>query len=194
MNRNVEEGDDLRLYGNVERRDGLVGNDQFGVDGYAAGDGDALALPAGDLGGELVAVAGVQPDKRKQLVHFGPHPALIWIQAIDDQGFRNDVGDLHARVQGRRGVLKDDLHVALDIFLVLPVGALFRDQEALEVNLAFRRGINAHDGARHRRFAAAGFPDQPEDFPPAQVEGNPVDGAHRQGLVDGEMLLVIPDG
>src|SRR5699024_12361759 len=44
----------------------------------------------------------------------------------------NDVGDLHAGVQGRRGVLKDDLHVALDIFLVLPVGALFRDQEALD--------------------------------------------------------------
>ena len=38
------------------------------------------------------------------------------------------VGNLHARIQGRRRVLEDDLHIALDIFLVLPVGALFRDQ------------------------------------------------------------------
>lgn len=101
---------------------------------------------------------------------------------------------IHARIQGRRRVLEDDLHIALDIFLVLPVGALFRDQKVFEANLAFCRGINAHNGARHRRLAAAGFPDQPEDFPLSQVERNPVDGVHRQGLVDGEMLLVVSDG
>lgn len=172
----------------------LVGDDQFGVDGYAAGDGDALALSAGDLGRKLVAVAGVQPDKREQFVHFGPQPDLIGINTIDNQGFRNDVGNLHAWIQGRRGVLEDNLHIALDIFLVLPVGALFRDQKVFEVNLAFRRGIDAHNGARHRRLAAAGFPDQPEDFPLSQVERDPVDGVHRQGLVDGEMLLVVSDG
>ena len=138
--------------------------------------------------------AGVQPDKREQFVHFGPQPDLIGINTIDNQGLRNDVGNLHARIQGRRRVLEDDLHIALDIFLVLPVGALFRDQKVFEVNLAFRRGINAHNGARHRRLAAAGFPDQPEDFPLSQVERNPVDGVHRQGLVDGEMLLVVSDG
>ena len=163
----LKEGHDLRLYGNVEWRNGLVGDDQFGVDGYAAGDGDALALPAGDLGRKLVAVAGVQPDKREQFVHFGPQPDLTGINTIDNQGLRNDVGNLHARIQGRRRVLEDDLHIA---------------------------GIDAHNGARHRRLAAAGFPDQPEDFPLSQVERNPVDGVHRQGLVDGKMLLVVSDG
>ena len=42
-----EQIDDLRLNGNVERRDRFVRDDQFRLDREGAGNGDALALAAG---------------------------------------------------------------------------------------------------------------------------------------------------
>ena len=40
----LQQVDDLRLDGDVERRDRLVAHDQFGFGGKRAGDADALAL------------------------------------------------------------------------------------------------------------------------------------------------------
>src|SRR3546814_3864174 len=47
---------DLRLHRDVERRGRLVANQELRVAGQSAGDGDALALPAGELVRELRAV------------------------------------------------------------------------------------------------------------------------------------------
>src|SRR5258705_964 len=45
----LQQVDDLRLDRNVERRDRLVANNQFGLLRERPGDADALALPAVDL-------------------------------------------------------------------------------------------------------------------------------------------------
>src|SRR3546814_9053838 len=52
---------DLRLHRDVERRGRLVANQELRVAGQSAGDGDALALPAGELVRELRAVRRRQP-------------------------------------------------------------------------------------------------------------------------------------
>ena len=54
----LEQIDDLRLHGDVERRDRLVGDDQLGLHRQCTGDADALALPAGELVRETVVVLG----------------------------------------------------------------------------------------------------------------------------------------
>ena len=41
-----EQVDDLGLYGDVERRDGLIANEELGIDGEGAGNADAATLPA----------------------------------------------------------------------------------------------------------------------------------------------------
>ena len=41
--------EDLRLDRDVERRDGLVGDDQLRIERERAGEADALALPAREL-------------------------------------------------------------------------------------------------------------------------------------------------
>ena len=45
----LEQVEDLGLDRDVERRDGLVGDDQLRVQGERPGDADALALAAGEL-------------------------------------------------------------------------------------------------------------------------------------------------
>ena len=64
-----EQVDDLRLDRDVERRDGLVGDDELGLQRDGARDADALALAAGELVREAVVVLGVEPDAVHQLLH-----------------------------------------------------------------------------------------------------------------------------
>jgi hypothetical protein len=64
----LEQVQDLRLHGDVERRDRLVADDQLRVDGERARDADALALAAGELVREAVVVLGIEPDDLEQLL------------------------------------------------------------------------------------------------------------------------------
>ena len=45
----VEDAEDPGPHGHVEHRDGLVGDEEVGVEDEARGDGDALPLAAGEL-------------------------------------------------------------------------------------------------------------------------------------------------
>ena len=64
----LEQVEDLRLHGDVERRHGLVADDQLRVDRERARDTDALALPARELVREPVVVLGVEADDLEQLL------------------------------------------------------------------------------------------------------------------------------
>src|SRR3546814_12004214 len=58
---------DLRLHRDVERRGRLVAHQELRVAGQSAGDGDALALPAGELVRALRSVRRRPPHLLKQL-------------------------------------------------------------------------------------------------------------------------------
>ena len=64
----LEQVQDLRLHGHVERGDGLVADDQLRVDRQRARDADPLPLPAGELVREAVVVLRVQADDLEQLL------------------------------------------------------------------------------------------------------------------------------
>ena len=51
----------------VERRDRLVADDQLRIDRQRAGNGDALALAAGELVRVALGVRGLEADQRQQL-------------------------------------------------------------------------------------------------------------------------------
>ena len=61
--------DDLRLDGNVERADGLVADDELGLDDHGARDADALVLAAGEFVRIAVDPAGLQADLLHDLAH-----------------------------------------------------------------------------------------------------------------------------
>src|SRR5690606_32154632 len=61
-----EQVDDLGLYGDVEGGDGFVGDEHVGVEREGAGDGDALALAAGEFVPVVAHQAGGQADEGEQ--------------------------------------------------------------------------------------------------------------------------------
>ena len=109
----LEQVEDLRLHGDVERRDRLVADDQLRVDRERAGDADALPLAARELVREAVVVLGVQADDLEQLLHaaldLGLGAELVHLERLGD-----DEADALARVQRRVRVLEDHHHLAPD--------------------------------------------------------------------------------
>ena len=65
----LEQVDDLRLDGDVERRHRLVADDDLGVERERARDADALALTAAELVRIAVVEIGVEADGAQQLLH-----------------------------------------------------------------------------------------------------------------------------
>ena len=72
-----EELDDLGLDRDVEGGDGLVGDDELGLQGEGAGDGDALALAAGELVRVALGVLGGEADLGEELGDAGA-PLRLW--------------------------------------------------------------------------------------------------------------------
>ena len=81
--------DDLRLDRDVERRDRLVEDKAFRLEGKRAGDGDALALTAGELVREAFGGGRVQPAFAQHFGHPGVQAAASQAKpgAMDVQGF-----------------------------------------------------------------------------------------------------------
>ena len=89
----------LRLYGNVERGDRLVGNDEIRLARERAGNGNALALSAGEFVREPLCMCRIETDQRKQLVHPVLH-GRGWTELVD----QNSVGDLRPDRAARVGL------------------------------------------------------------------------------------------
>ena len=102
--------DDLCLDGDVQGGDGLVGDDQLGLEGQRAGDADALALAAGELVRVAVVVLGVKADDLQQLLDPLLH-ATGRADPVDLHRHGDDPADGVPGVQRGVRVLEDDLHV-----------------------------------------------------------------------------------
>ncbi len=89
----------------VESAEGLVEEDQGGIGGEGAGEGDALALASGELGGVSVPLRRGEADQLQHLAR--PLPATVAVPA-EETGDELDVA-LHAPVRDQAAVLR---HVA----------------------------------------------------------------------------------
>src|ERR1051325_2879033 len=101
---------DLGLYGDIEGRDGLVRDDEIGIDGEGAGDAYALALPAGEFVRKAFDETLVEAERLHQFLYetIFLFPAR---QAESLDRLADDLPDRHTRVQRGVRVLKDHLQV-----------------------------------------------------------------------------------
>ena len=184
--------DDLRLNGYVQRGDRLVADDELGLHRQRPGNADALPLAAGKFVGVATGMVAVQPHQIQQMSDLFIPLLFAGIQMVDVQRLADDVADRHAGIQGRVGILKDDLHF-------LPVlGNVFRgDVNALVDHFAAGGLVQVQKAPTHGGFAAAAFPYQTQRF--ARVDGK-ADAVHRlqrrvlePAGVDGKILLQVPD-
>ena len=128
----------LRLNRDVQRRHGLVGDDERRAERQRARDADALPLAAAELVRIPVQVAALEPHEIEELGH--PCPALLArAQLVDDERLLHDVAHAHPRVERRVGILEDDLHVAAR--QPHPLARERQDVLAAEPDLA-RRGLH----------------------------------------------------
>ena len=93
----LEEVDDLGLDGNVEGRDGLVGDDECRLHDQGAGDADALSLAAA----EGVRIADGMVRTEAYLFENVDDAVFEFCSAgnsVNDEGFADNVADGHAGV------------------------------------------------------------------------------------------------
>src|SRR5215470_3743561 len=193
----LEQVDDLRLDRDVQRRDGLVGDDQFGTDGERARDADALPLTARELVRVAPQMLGRQANRLQQLHDALLTRAAVRRQLVDDQSLADDRSHRHPRIQRRVRVLEDDLHLLAQ----RAQGALVERRDVLALERDFARGRldQSQDRAARRGLAAAGLAHQPERLAAHDVERHVVHRVHARDLAreeaatDREVLLEIAD-
>jgi hypothetical protein len=102
----------LRIWACTDTSRALVGSSQTisWRDGQRAGDGDALALAAGELVGKAVAHGRIEADPAQQRVDPWPTGAASGSTPGQHALFQ-DLADPHARVEGAERVLEDHLQL-----------------------------------------------------------------------------------
>ena len=165
----LEQVQNLGLNGNIQSGNGLVADDQLGLQSEGAGDADTLTLTAREFVRIAVDVLGVQTDDVQQLAD-ALDTLFLCTHAMNGHGLRNNFADGHTRVERSIGVLEDELHLATHILdLVLAhLGNVF----ALEEHFACRRLGQAHDGAARRGLTATRLADQAKGLARINLERN----------------------
>src|SRR5699024_8848973 len=107
---------DLRLHGYVQRRNRLITDDDFGTQRQPPGNADTLPLTAGELVRVPVHVFGVETHGFQQFLDLAPPAAFRRHLGVNFVRFADDIAHRHPGVQGRIGVLKDNLDVAAHVF------------------------------------------------------------------------------
>ncbi len=162
----VDNVEDLGLDRHVQRRRGLVGDQQFGPADQAHRDDDALSQAAREFERVLVEPLG----RARHLDHLedleGAGPGLLLGGALVDlEALADLAADLHRRVERAHRVLGDQRDRAAPVRLHLALGqvgefdAVQDDRPALDVAVV---GQQPHDRQPGRGLAAARLAHQPD--------------------------------
>ena len=148
----------------VEVRQGFVEQQHRRLHDQRTGQGDPLLLPAGQLVGRTVFQVG-QADEGEDVHHFGSD--IVRFHFFDFQ----TVGDVfeHVEMGEQRITLKHHGGVAT-------IRRQCVDPLAADQHVAAGRVFKAGDHAQDCGFAAAGRPEQGDEFARFDGEGNVVDG------------------
>ncbi|MCY1421506.1 hypothetical protein D9M71_371640 [compost metagenome] len=166
----------LALNGPVERRCGLIQQDQCRFQNQCTGNGDALPLPPGKL--VRVAVPGI---RIQTYLHQCCNDRLFLLfataDAMDIQAFADDLAHRHARAETAEGVLEDHLHLPAQ----RPYGALRQAIEGFAFEVDGAPTLDqSKDGQAEGGLAGAAFADDAQGLSLGQAE---IDTVHCLDMV-----------
>ena len=193
----LEQVQDLRLDRDIERRHRLVADDELGIERDGSCDADALALAAAELVRVTAVGIGWQPHGFEQLAHTICPLRPAHLRLEDRYAFADDPAHGEARVQRRKRVLEDELHVAAER-PHLPRRDVC-DVLTLEDDPA---GIGLHQiehGTAEGGLAAAALAHEAHALPALDGEVNAIHRAHvphhaaQQAVPDRKILLQVFD-
>lgn len=157
--------EDLGLDGDIEGRDGFIGDDQIGTKGDSPGNSDPLPLSSAELMRIPESVLRMETDLLKKFRN--PLGFFFSVShAMDLQSLAHNLSHLHPRIKGFIGVLKDKLHMgSQSSHNLLTEG---EDILTSEENLS-RGGLNqSQDGLSCSGLSTATLSNQPERLPPPE--------------------------
>ena len=174
--------DDLCLNRDIQRRDRFVRHQKLRLHAQRPRNGDALVLPAGELGRILIEIGFVEAD----VVHLELRLLAVCAARRDDvvdaHGLGDTIADCHVRVKARGRVLKDHLACGLQHFFVRAAGGPVTEVDAIVKDMPAARLQDAHRAARGRRLAGAGLTDEAENLPAVNLKRDVVQ------RLDGDLL------
>ncbi len=169
----LQEIHDLRLRRHVEGRSRLVEHDQMRLKDDRAGDGDALALAAGEFVRVAVLHGGVDTHFAQRLRHDSPLLRVGQFRLMHTQSRANDLADRKPRREAAVGVLEDDLH----LFSQRSQRLGFQRMDLLSVEFDLAPALDQpQHRERERRLAGAGLADDAEGVAGANRHGDVVHG------------------
>src|SRR6185436_8601621 len=147
----------------IERSEGLVEEQHLRLESQRPGEGDPLALTAG----ELVRLALLEP---RELDETEGLPDATGLRRTVELSVAQAEGDVlfDGEVREQGVVLEDHVHGP-------QIGRRPGHVLAVDADAAGARQLEATDHPQQRRLAAAGRAEQGEELPLADVEGNGVD-------------------
>ena len=186
--------DDRCLDGHIERRGGLVGDEQGRLVGHAHRDHRALAHAAGELV-RVIAHAVFRCWDADALQHrdHALLRLLVGEPLVGDHRLLDLEPNAKDRVERGHRVLEDhrDLVAAeLPDLVIRHLQHVLLSKQDPAADLA-RLGHEAQQRERRHRLARPGLPDHADDLAPIDVEGDPVDRVDcptRHGKVDVQVL------
>ena len=147
----------------VERAERLVQEEHFRLVDDGAGDGDALALPAGHLGRHAVFVSGELDEFQGLSDRLAD---LRFLLSLDAQAVADVRADVH---MGKKGVVLED---RVDVPLL---GHRVGDVLPFQDHLPAVGRFEPRDDAERGRFPAAGRTEERDEFPFAGGETDPAE-------------------
>ena len=162
----------------VEVRERLVEEEDGRIDGEGAGEGDALALPAGKAR-HVAPLEALEPDEGDQLPD--PFRDAGLRPAANAKPVADVLGRVHVRPQGVG--LEHHRHVP-------PLGRERSDWLPADLDPAGGDGDEAREGAQQRRLAAAGGPEEGDEL--ARGDGE-VDVVEDRDVAVGDVQALDPD-
>ncbi|MNU64624.1 hypothetical protein D3C71_539060 [compost metagenome] len=165
--------DNLCLHGNVQRRDGLIGDDQLRVQHKRTRYADALTLAAGELVWKSFDRIRPQADAAQNFRDL-LHGLSARAKAVFEERLGNRRTNPRAGIKAGEWILKDHLDTTTH---PTQVGATNRlGIETVDGDGARDRLGQPHDRAPGRGLAATGFSDQRQRFAFGDRKGNILDG------------------
>ncbi len=191
-----EQVDDLSADRDIECGDGLVADDEFGLESEGSGYSDALSLASGELVGVSGDAVWAESDFLEDLLDPG-FLVSPGGEAVDFHGVSDDVEDGHSGVEGADGVLENDLHLSTES--AQGFGGEVEQGLPPEVHLAGGGAIEGDDGPSDSGLSATGLTDEAEACSFFYGEGDAVDGpdvshvASEETGSDGKELAQVVD-
>lgn len=148
----------------IEGTEGFIEEEDFGAGGQGAGEGDALALAAGELGGVAFFHAAELDEVEEFIDAVGDFPGGVFADAEAEGDVFEDGHVLEEGV-----MLEDEADVAV-------AGGAFGGVFAFENDGTLVGGFEAGDDAEEGGFAGAGGTEEGDEFAGGGFDGDVIEG------------------